>query len=295
MNRSFALCFLILAAAVARGQWIPLNPVTRVERTLDGADFVLQSGLLKIQVCADSIIRVMYSASDFPNQRRYVVLKDHWPTQWTIESSAEDVRVSTDKLTVKVTRKNSSIAFFDHAGKKLFEDNQRTLTPVEVNGEKTYRGEMFSNLWGSYEAFYGLGQHQGGVWNYRGDVVDLSQDNTNISIPMFLSSNGYGIFWDNASRSRFNNRYLSALYVSSEVADKIDYYFLYGPEFDQIIAEYRQLTGAPPLFGKWAYGFWQCKNRYRTPWTPAMHAQPCGDVAIDAEGFLKRSASPLPS
>jgi len=248
---------------------------------------VLQSGLLKIQVCADSIIRVMYSASDFPNQRRYVVLKDHWPTQWTIESSAEDVRVSTDKLTVKVTRKNSSIAFFDHAGKKLFEDNQRTLTPVEVNGEKTYRGEMFSNLWGSYEAFYGLGQHQGGVWNYRGDVVDLSQDNTNISIPMFLSSNGYGIFWDNASRSRFNNRYLSALYVSSEVADKIDYYFLYGPEFDQIIAEYRQLTGASPLFGKWAYGFWQCKNRYRTQQELLSVARKYRDLHIPVDNIVQ--------
>jgi len=287
MNRSFALCFLILAAAVARGQWIPLNPVTRVERTGDGAVFVMQSGLLKVQVCADSMIRVMYSASDFPNRERYVVLKDHWPVRWTMQSNAEDVLVSTDKLTVKVTRKNGSLVFFDHAGRKLFEDHQRTLTPVEVNGEKTYRGEMFSNLWGSYEAFYGLGQHQGGVWNYRGDVVDLSQDNTNISIPMFLSSNGYGIFWDNSSRSRFNNRYLSALYVSSDVADLIDYYFLYGPEFDQIIAAYRQLTGAPPLFGKWAYGFWQCKNRYRTQQELLSVARKYRDLHIPVDNVVQ--------
>ena len=51
-----------------------------------------------------------------------------------------------------------------------------------------------------------------------------------------LSSAGYGLFWNNTSRSRFNNRFEHALYISSEVADSIDYYFLYGPEFDRIIA-----------------------------------------------------------
>ena len=51
---------------------------------------------------------------------------------------------------------------------------------------------------------------------------------------------------------------------SSEVADTIDYYFLYGPEFDKVVAGYRELTGAAPMFGKWAYGFWQCKNRYKS-------------------------------
>ncbi|MGC1492247.1 MAG: TIM-barrel domain-containing protein, partial [Candidatus Acidiferrum sp.] len=27
---------------------------------------------------------------------------------------------------------------------------------------------------------------------------------------------------------------------------------------------YRELTGSVPLFGKWAYGYWQCKNRYNS-------------------------------
>jgi alpha-D-xyloside xylohydrolase len=83
-------------------------------------------------------------------------------------------------------------------------------------------------------------------------------------VPMFLSSKGYGIFWNNTSRSRFNNRFPHELYLSSEVADAVDYYFLYGPEFDAIISAYRDMTGAAPMFGKWAYGFWQCKNKYES-------------------------------
>lgn len=51
---------------------------------------------------------------------------------------------------------------------------------------------------------------------------------------------------------------------TSEASDSINYYFMYGPELDKVIAAYRQLTGAAPMFGKWAWGFWQCKNRYQT-------------------------------
>ena len=102
------------------------------------------------------------------------------------------------------------------------------------------------------------------MWNYRGESVDISQDNTNISVPLLLSSQGYGLYWNNDSRSRFNNRFANYMYITSEVADNIDYYFFYGPDFDHIIAAYRDLTGQAPMFGKWAYGFWQCKNRYKS-------------------------------
>ena len=60
----------------------------------------------------------------------------------------------------------------------------------------------FFPIYGSHEGLYGLGQHQAGVWNYRGETVDLSQENTKIAIPLLVSTNGYGIFWNNPSRSR---------------------------------------------------------------------------------------------
>ncbi len=42
----------------------------------------------------------------------------------------------------------------------------------------------------------------------------------------------------------------------------MDYIVFYGPEADSVIADYRHLTGNAPLFPKWAYGFWQCRERY---------------------------------
>ncbi len=247
-------------------QWTPLNPVSSVQEQADGVVYAMHSGMLRIQVCSDSMIHVLYSAtSSFPNTPQYVVTKTTCaPAQWTMQATDKDVIIETPRMKITITRADGSILYSDATSNRLFKDYTRTLTPVTMNGEKTYHSELFSDLWDSSEAFYGLGQHQAGVWNYHGEAVDLSQDNTNISIPMFLSSNGYGILWNNTSRSRFNNRFVHALFLSSEAADTVDYYFLYGPDFDKIIAGYRELTGAAPLFGKWAYGFWQCKNRYQS-------------------------------
>ena len=50
----------------------------------------------------------------------------------------------------------------------------------------------------------------------------------------------------------------------SEVGQAVDYYFFYGPELNRVIANYRHLTGEAPLFPKWAYGYWQCRERYHS-------------------------------
>jgi alpha-D-xyloside xylohydrolase len=256
----------LLLAVAAKAQWNPLNPVVSVQQQADGVKLTLRSGTLRVQVCSGTVIRVVLSPSPpaiAPED--LVIVKKTWaPVNWKFDSTSDAVSLTTTELLVTVSRKDSSVTFSDLSGKKLFQQTEASLTPVVVNGEKTYHSELYSKLWGSYESFYGLGQHQAGVWNYRGEEVDLSQDNTNISIPFFLSTNGYGIFFNNASRNRFNNRFLNALYLSSEVASSLDYYFIYGPEFDQIIGGFRELTGQAPMFGKWAYGFWQCKNKYNT-------------------------------
>jgi len=270
MKKTFRLTlaafFLIAITPALLAQWAPANPVTAVQQQADGALLTMQHGTLKLQVCSGSIIHVLYSATaSFPNRPKYVITKTTWPTpQFSMQSTDNNVTVTTSQLKVVIDRKDGAITYRDSAGKQLVQEGSRKLIPVTVNGEDTYRAESFINIYGSHEGLYGLGQHQGGVWNYRGESVDISQDNTNIAVPFLVSSNGYGIFWNNDSRSRFNNRFANYMYISSEVADVVDYYFFYGPELDQVISSYRELTGQAPMFGKWAYGFWQCKNRYKS-------------------------------
>lgn len=267
--RCFRVLCPVLAVAIltpnANAQWRPKNPVESFERQDGAVLFHMKEGTLRVRPCSDSVIRVTYSAtSAFPDRQSYVVTSSSCgPAQYQVSSEASDITVATDKVRIVVHRDDAAITYFDSSGQLLQEAN-RWLTPVTVNGERTFRSESFLNVYGSTEGFYGLGQHQAGVWNYRGESVDVSQENTNIAVPVLVSSKGYGIFWNNTSRTRFNNRFANYLYIGSEVADTVDYYFLFGPELDSVVAEYRGLTGPAPMFGRWAYGFWQCKNRYQS-------------------------------
>ncbi len=54
------------------------------------------------------------------------------------------------------------------------------------------------------------------------------------------------------------------LSVWSEMAKDMDYYFIAGKNFDEVISGYRTLTGKASLYPKWVLGFWQSRERYKT-------------------------------
>jgi alpha-D-xyloside xylohydrolase len=282
-----------LAAPGALGQWNTPNPVVSFEKQGDGLTVRQKAGVLRLEVKAEDVLHVTYAPPGAAAPERapdWVMVKKDWPAaSFEVSSNEKNVTLSTAKLKVVIERASGAIHYIatdgnerptagatgtvatgpgsrgpGMQGKLLTTDSYRSLRPVEVNGEKTFHAEVVFPIYGSHEGLYGLGQHQAGVWNYRGETVDLSQENTNIAIPLLVSTNGYGIFWNNPSRSVINNRFIHALYLSAEVADRVDYYFIYGPEPDEIIGHYRELTGEVPLFGRWAYGFWQCKNKYQS-------------------------------
>jgi alpha-D-xyloside xylohydrolase len=55
-----------------------------------------------------------------------------------------------------------------------------------------------------------------------------------------------------------------SLTLSSELGRAVDYYFVGGRNMDEVIGGYRWLTGKAPIMPKWAYGFWQSRQRYET-------------------------------
>ncbi|WP_197092673.1 TIM-barrel domain-containing protein [Labilibaculum euxinus] len=50
----------------------------------------------------------------------------------------------------------------------------------------------------------------------------------------------------------------------SEMGQELDYYFIHGDNMDKVISGYRQLTGKATILPRWAYGFWQSRERYKT-------------------------------
>ena len=54
------------------------------------------------------------------------------------------------------------------------------------------------------------------------------------------------------------------LSIWSEMARDMDYYFIAGKNFDEVISGYRTLTGKASLYPKWVLGFWQSRERYKS-------------------------------
>ena len=56
----------------------------------------------------------------------------------------------------------------------------------------------------------------------------------------------------------------NAFSFASEAGKQIDYYFINGENADDVISGYRTLTGKATIVPKWAMGFWQSRERYKT-------------------------------
>lgn len=54
------------------------------------------------------------------------------------------------------------------------------------------------------------------------------------------------------------------LSIWSEMSRDMDYYFIAGQNFDDVISGYRTLTGKASLYPKWVLGFWQSRERYQS-------------------------------
>ncbi len=83
-------------------------------------------------------------------------------------------------------------------------------------------------------------------------IVKLNSGEHNVQV-VCKSSNTPKLSWRLAN---------NATTFRSPNAKELDYVVFYGPSADDVIASYRKLSGEAPMLPKWAYGFWQCRERY---------------------------------
>jgi alpha-D-xyloside xylohydrolase len=117
------------------------------------------------------------------------------------------------------------------------------------------------------EHYYGLGQHQEGFLDYRGHTVRCWHDYTaaggpSIGVPFVVTNRGYGMIWDNPSKTTIEAGFNERTRWISEVGNRVSFFVIAGDGTDEIYEGYRLLTGATPMLPKAAYGYIQCKQRY---------------------------------
>jgi alpha-D-xyloside xylohydrolase len=161
---------------------------------------------IRLQPVNDKIIHVTsITGKDFPAEKSLMAVKpSSTNVKFSVTSENDLVVLSTLALKVQVSTKTGLVNYLDQNNQLLLAQSKNAipaLLPKVYNGETSFQvAQLFDAQ--DNEAYYGLGQHQQGLVNYRGRRVDLVQYNTEIAVPFVISNKGYGILWDNYSITR---------------------------------------------------------------------------------------------
>ncbi len=119
------------------------------------------------------------------------------------------------------------------------------------------------------EHYYGLGQQQKGWMDLRDHQVRCWHDyqaigGQDVCVPFMVSSRGYGLVWDNPSKTTVDLGFNGRNVWSSEVGNRVSYFVIAGDTSDEIYQGYRLLTGVTHLLPRAIYGYIQSKAIYPT-------------------------------
>jgi len=236
------------------------------KKEANGVLFKLDKGLMKVTICKEDIIEIKYTALDSFITKPSLIINATWNfPPFKVSDDKKQVIIITARLRVLINKATNNITYQDINGIEITSEDDKSITAATIAGINTYNiSTQFNSP--KNEALFGLGCHplDTGSINYKGRNQDLAIKYLNGAIPVLLSTKGYGLMWDNYSASNFygaeagNTKFK---YVS-ESGRQVDYYFFYGPKFDQIINLYRTATGKAPMFAKWVFGLFQSQDRY---------------------------------
>ena len=143
------------------------------------------------------------------------------------------ITLRSDVVTVRIDKKTGLVQFLAKGRNMLKEKSygfeERTSGPDAGSFRTTIVYQLDKD-----EPIYGLGVTQDGKLNHRGSThMNMEQNNTQDYQHVIQSLKGWGIYWDNYSRSQFIDNE-EGMKFSAEVGDDIDYYFMYGGSADGV-------------------------------------------------------------
>ncbi|MBI5060612.1 DUF4968 domain-containing protein [candidate division KSB1 bacterium] len=270
MLRRLALALMLLTVP-AWANYEFLGNVLEQQLLVDGADLTVTSGhVLHLRFVRDDILRVWLTRADhdvaplagivqLPAQG---VTAKHSVVEGGILLASRKLRVIVQLLPCRITiaDANGNLLQNDDSGFGIGWDGSEVRCWKEI---------------GADERFYGLGlktgelDKRGREWTmWNSDIPGYTRDTDPLyeSIPFYVGlreGRAYGVYFNNSFRSRFNLGAGNHRYLSFAADDGVmDYFFVAGPGFAEVLSGYTDLTGHMPMPPLWALGYQQCRWSY---------------------------------
>ena len=245
-----------------------------------------------VAVVADGVLRVCLAAGDTVPRQSPLVLDEFTQVGLSEVTRPGSTTVGAFTITYETTAGAFAGLGVSTLGGLLIRVTGARLTPIDlfrydtdgqpprvevvqtVDGERTVIRNLVPHGAGRAftaelsfapnkdEGLYGLGQDERGEYNRRGTRLPLYQHNMRTPMPCLVSDRGYGLLFDCSSLMVFDDTGDDAR-MTLDAVRAIDFYVIAGGA-GRVVQGFRRLTGHAPLLPKWAFGYIQSKERYRT-------------------------------
>ncbi len=260
-----------------KGNLFP-SKVISCNKEVDTLYFTTKNNVvLQLTILRDSILRFRYATStNFDADFSYAIDKNatRGYNYLSTDENKEHYIITTSKLICHIHKADLRVAIYDAKDNTLISEDE-----LGFHWEESYEygGDIvkMSKIAQDGESFYGLGDKpvhsnlRGKRFeNWATDSYAFGKNTDPIykTIPFYIGlhhKKSYGIFFDNTFRSFFDfcaeRRHVSSFWAQG---GEMNYYFIYGPKMNDVVASYSDLTGTPELPPLWALGYHQCKWSY---------------------------------
>jgi alpha-D-xyloside xylohydrolase len=226
------------------------------EKQADGSE-VFRSGRLVVNVSPENLPESM-ERHPMPLDELNQSLRDHYFGRGKKGPSDDSVSIATASGKMLVRMRNW----------RMIPNEADAAVPKGVKDDPGYRViATFDSP--TDEQYYGLGQQQKGFLDLRDHRIDCWHNYTDIGgqdvcVPFMVSSRGYGLIWDNPSKTTIDLGFNQQNVWSSQIGDRVSFFVIAGENTDEIYGGYRQLTGVTHMLPKATYGYIQSKAIYPT-------------------------------
>lgn len=208
-----------------------------IKRTQTRLDLISRGGFLRLTPVHDAVIRVRFVSGKTPDTSYgWWNCRPAGPVSWTARAGKSLVELSTARIRIQADRRSGAIRFFDENGRRLL--SEQTSLPRQIESGKTIRTWEYFD-WQKSEKLSAKGILAEDLESMDHKARYISFGGIRLRMPLLISQYGYGIAIAAEETVMCCNIPMYGTYLYTEGPGQIDYYFIRGENYREILRLYQ--------------------------------------------------------
>lgn len=215
------------------------NSVRIIRKTKKALDLISNYGILRLTPLSDTVIRVQFMKGRMEEfEKGFWYYEEQSPVKWTAKEGKTLAEVATDTLKVRISKKSGAIQFLDKNGKLLLAEKE--ALPRQIETSVRFQNWIYFD-WPNNEIISAKGILEEHLERMNQKARYISFGGKQLRMPLLVSEYGYGIGVAADQTVMCCDIPMYGPYLYTEGVKQIDYYFLYGGNYQKTLQLYKKL------------------------------------------------------